>query len=1199
MRENFGSSIRRFRTVFNGDFLYHVRRPLFIVWALIVVFTAWGMSSGVMKIQTGDSTVGGTKAFITSEFAVAQQLAVVTLLFYGFFVAVAAGMTVIQDEQWRLGELIHATSLRSGEYIWAKFMAVLTGCGLIMVLHLIAMVIFNHVLPNSEAHEIRGPLHMHNYLMPAMLFSVPMIVFLAGLSFAVGEWSRRPILVFILPVAIFLIAGFFLWEWSPNWLDPRINDLMMWVDPAGYRWLHETWLKVDRGVSFYNNEPIPLDRGFLISRAVLVGFGFLAVAAARFHFAAALRGVTPRRKSLAIAAQRAEEIAVVRPASTSLASLGMTTTRPGLLAGAWQVARVELTELRSSPGLYLFAPLILLETLGPALIAVGYLDTPVLVTPGTFAVNTMGTLTVCLALLLLFYTVEALERERSTRLAAIAYATPIRSPSLFLGKGLAMLAVGMVIVLAVALAGVIVLAIQRKVGLELRPFLLVWGLLLTPTIIVWIGLVMAVHAITQNRYTTYALCLAVLCFTGYRALTRQINWVGNWPVWGAVRWSDISILEYDRPALILSRSLAVGMAISLVVLTLALFRRREWDPIRTIQRLSPWALFLATLRKIPWMVLPLFAGVWLALAVNWGHDGGAAKKQAKDYWRKNMATYVDAKIPDLAHVDLRLDLFPERSRYHVAGTYDLVNASDQPLDEILVTAGLHWEKLAWTMDDKAATPKNSAGLFVFTPAKGALAPGQKMRIGFEHEGSYPRGISKNGGGQMEFILPSSVVLTSFNPTIVPILGYREDAGIDDENRHDGKEYHDDFYKGQTDSFVGTRAPFTTKIAVTGPADFTINSVGMKTSDTVSSGRRSVVWETDHPVSFFNVIAGRWQVERGEGTAIYYDPIHPYNIGEIRESLDAARKYFSQWFFEYPWGELKLSEFPALATYAQGFPTNITFSEAIGFLTQSSPEVHAAFEITSHEAAHQWWGNILTPGKGPGGNILSEGTAHFSTILLVEQMKGLNARIDFCKRLEANYARDRQTDSERPLVKITGDRPGDTTATYDKGGWVFWMLLNRMGREKALAGMKAFIKAYHGNTDHPVIHDFVATMRPFAADAAEFDAFTHQWFLEVVVPEYRLTEPKKTAQGQEWRAAVKVENIGTGVMPVEVAATRGDRFTKDGTPNPDFNEARATITVGAGESRDVQINCEFEPQQLIVDPDAKVLQLRRKSAVAKF
>ena len=353
------------------------------------------------------------------------------------------------------------------------------------------------------------------------------------------------------------------------------------------------------------------------------------------------------------------------------------------------------------------------------------------------------------------------------------------------------------------------------------------------------------------------------------------------------------------------------------------------------------------------------------------------------------------------------------------------------------------------------------------------------------------------------------------------------------------------------------------------------------------------------MSFFNVIAGRWEVERGEKTAIYYDRRHPYNIAEMRESLDAARKYYSDWFFEYPWRELKLSEFPALATYAQGFPTNITFSEGIGFLTNSSPEIHAAFEITSHEAAHQWWGSILTPGKGPGGNILSEGTAHFSTILLVEQVKGLNARIDFCKRLEASYGRSRQSDSERPLVKITGERPGDTTVTYDKGGWVFWMLLNHMGREKTLAGIKTFIKAYHGSADHPVIQDFLATLRPFAPNTVDFDAFAHQWFFEVVIPEYRLTDAKKTAEGPAWKATVKVENIGAGTMPVEVAATRGERFAKDGTPHRDYQEARASVTLGKGESHEVVITCPFEPEQLVVDPDAKVLQLRRKSAAAKF
>jgi ABC-type transport system involved in multi-copper enzyme maturation permease subunit len=1192
-----GASLRRFRTVFAGDLAYDAHRPLFLIWAVIVALSAWGMSTGTMQIRSGDAAVGGTKAYVTSELAVAMQVSVLTALFYGFFVAVAAGMAVIQDDQWQTGELLHATPLRPGEYIWGKFAAVLAGCAAILIIHLAAMVFFNHVLPNSATKEIRGPLFALNYLRPALLFSVPLLVFMAGLSFAVGEWTRRPVLVFLLPVALLLFSIFFLWEWSPTWLDPRVNDLLMWIDPAGFRWLHETWLKVDRGVDFYNSAPLSPDRGFLLSRTVFLALGLCAAAWSRRHFAATIRGGAARRTVGVIdGAALTQEQPVV--GAVSLPALGMSTQQPRPLATAWQVARIELAELCFSPGLYLFIPVLLLQTIIAALVDVGFLDTYLLMTPGMFAVRSMGTLAFCLCALLLFYMVESLERERSTRLAAIAYSTPMGTASLFLGKSIAMLGLAMAITLAMALAGAIVILYEWKVGLEIRPFLLVWGLLLAPTVVVWTALVMALHTITQNRYTTYALALAVLLFTGYRAATNQINWVGNWPLWRAVHWSDISVLELDRRALVLSRVLAVSTAVFLVVLTLAYFRRREWDATGVLHRLRPATLFRASLKLAPWAVIPLFAGIWLALEVSWGREGGAAKKQEKDYWRKNLATYKDAKVPDFKHVALDLDLFPERSRYHVSGNIDLVNAGDSPLDEVLLTAGPHWEKLAWTMDDAPCSPTNRAGLYVFTPRQ-RLMPGKTVRIGFEHEGTFPRGIGKREEGANEFILPSAVVLTSFRPSIVPVLGYVADAGIDDDNRHDPKEYRDDFYQGQTDSFVGSRAPFTTRIQVTGPADFTINSVGTKTADTVKDGRRRVVWESEHPVSFFNVIAGRWKVERGEGTAVFYDAAHPYNIAEMRESLDAARRYYSEWFYRYPWNELKLSEFPDLASYAQGFPTNITFSEGIGFLTQSSPENHAAFEITGHEAAHQWWGNILTPGKGPGGNVLAEGTSHFSTILLVEQVKGANARIDLCKRIEAKYGNDRQADSERPLVKVTGERPGDTTVIYDKGGWVLWMLLHQMGRDRALAGIQAFFKTYHKNPDHPVLHDLLASMRPFAAHAAAFDSFTHQWFYEVVVPEYRLRSHQKTAKGESWEASVRIENAGTGVMPVEVAATRGQRFAKDGSPSPDYRDARVTIILGQGQAHNVVISCPFEPERIVVDPDAKVLQLRRKSAVANF
>ena len=69
----------------------------------------------------------------------------------------------------------------------------------------------------------------------------------------------------------------------------------MLLDSGGFRWLNETWLKVDRGVKFYDSAAIPADIGFLASRVVFVALGLLAVELSRWHFSARLRGTLSRR----------------------------------------------------------------------------------------------------------------------------------------------------------------------------------------------------------------------------------------------------------------------------------------------------------------------------------------------------------------------------------------------------------------------------------------------------------------------------------------------------------------------------------------------------------------------------------------------------------------------------------------------------------------------------------------------------------------------------------------------------------------------------------------------------------------------------------------------------------------------------------------------------------------------------------------
>lgn len=1208
------------------------RRPLFWICLLLMIFMAWGLSQGHVRIAAGDSSVGGKKAFLTSEFANGQILALVTFLFYGFFLAVAAGLTIISDNEAGVGSVLHATPLRPDEYVRGKFLAVLAGFAVIALVQLAAMMMFNHLLPNAELKEFRGPFQFGNYLRPALYFTLPLLLFIGGICFATGTLTQKPILVFFLPVALILICGFFLWDFSPSWLDPRVNRLLMILDPAGFRWMNETWLKVDRGVDFYNTRPIPTDLTFWLNRLWVVGAGVGAVLLTERRFARTLKGAATGRSMASPARPESAPAPEAAPSGRGLRGLGMEAAPVPFLTGSIAVMRAELQELRNQPGLYLFVPLILIQTLGNAVYNPGAFDTPLLLTSGTLAVSAMNTITLLVTLLLLFYTVESQERERAGGLAPIYRSTPLPTASMLFGKALANSVVGVVVMMATLLGCVVVLLIQGRVPLDPRPFVLVWGVLLVPTFLAWTAFVSATLALVRNRYTTYAVGLGVILLTGWFQMRGKMTWAGNWDFWGAVQWTDMGRFELDAPAILLNRLMVLGLCAFFTVLTVKFHARRELDAVRLGERLSAGVLARQGLRLLPWFVGPVAAIIALHVMVQDGFQGKAAEKRQKDYWRKNLATWRGVPGPVLTSVDLDLQLDPPRRALTVKGVYHLRNDEGKAMRTFALTPGDHFRSIAWTMNDSACTPENRSGLYVFTPPV-ALAPGESLSVGFDCAGTFPDGVTKNGGGSNEFILNSGVVLTSFSPSFVPLIGFSEQIGVTKENSYEAREYPDDFHLGLTKSFVQTNGgiPYHVRATISGPAEYTYNCVGTRIRDEVQGERRTTVWETEHPVAFFNVVAGKWAVKEGKhDTVIYYHPEHAYNIEEMSRTLDAARVHYSEWFAPYPWKTLKLSEFPALARYAQGFPTNITFSESIGFLTKDDPRAAVAFLVTAHEAAHQWWGNILNPGEGPGGNVLSEGMAHFSTGLLYERVRGLRNRIEFFVKIEDRYNENRQADSERPLVRLDETRDGDTTVLYDKGGWVAWMLSNLMGREQALAGMQEFIRRYQSNPDHPVLQDFLTVMRPFAPDSAAFDAFASEWYHQVVVPEYRLTDARRSPAGADssFDVTVTIQNIGTGTMPVDVAATSGKRWPDEKTAKapgpsaespanplveaarsgadlavppagageaPDYRESRTRITLAAGESRTITLHCPFKPEKVLVDPDALVLQLRRKNA----
>ncbi len=1309
----------RVRAVFAQDFRHAGRRPLIWVLVLVLVLLTWGLSTGSARIATGSSDVGGTKAFITSEFAIAQMLSVVIFIFYAFFVAVAAGMAVIQDDELKVGEVLHSTPLRPSEYIWGKFLAVLAAFVLVLGLHLLACMAFYHAPASASVAEFRGPFELMNYLRPALLLGLPGIVFLAGTAFWVGERSRRPILVFVLPVTLLLLCSFFLWFWNPSWLDARINHALMLIDPAGVRWIRETWLSVDRGVDFYNSEPVLYDGAFVASRVALVLIGLLGVVFAKRHFQSTLRGERgpslaslPARSAaapalgtsglgtpalgtsahgtsahgalsgdgaatIAAAAGRpagdssrfgagsssarhaARAVSQARTEARPLAALFMRTEPPTWWEGFVSVARVELRELASQAGLYLFVPLIVLQTLGGALSAVGPFDTAMLSTPGLLASGAMNTLVLLLCLLLLFYNTESLQRERRTGLLPIVDGAGVSTASVLLGKCVANGLVVIVVLAATLLTCLGVLLAQGSVPVSLLPFVQLWGLLL-PTLLLWSAFVTLIYVLVKSRYTTYAIGLAALGASGYAQASGHMNWVGNWYLWGATHWSDLGSFELDGRALLWNRIFVLGLAALCMRLAVRWHARRAGDAAQVVERFAPLRLLRGLAVMLPWMIVPIASGAWLWHLVAQGYQGDVAQKQDKDYWRKNVQTWKDSPVPALADMELFVDLDPSRRWFAVSGSYLLVNRTDLPLATLPISAG-DWvappatrpdvavpllgaapdatpsadtgtatsavaadavvnaadtaatDGPQWTLDGRPIKVKDSAQLWLVQPTE-PLAPGASVRLGFRYAGTFPRGISENGAGASEFILPSGVVLTCFGTSFAPVIGFMEGRGVDKDNASDAREYPEGYRDGVLEPALGYGVPFTTRITLRGPQDYTLNSVGTRTADTVdeATGLRTTEWVSDHPVHFFNIVCGRWAERRGDGTVIYYDPGHPFNIETMGAALDAARRLYSEWFGAYPWQELKLSEFPALAGYAQGFPTNITFSEGIGFLNDDDPRSAAAFAVTAHESAHQWWGNILVPGKAPGGAVLAEGMSHFSALMLLDAVKGERDRLEFAKRLETRYANSRQKDDERSLARVDGSRAGDTSVIYDRGGLVLWMLSRQMGRQEMFAGLRAFIEHWSAGPDHPVMEDLLDSLRPFAADKPAFDAFAASWILGTDVPEYRITDAVRTplpgATGR-WQVTCQLTNAGSGSPTIDVAAVRGTRFPDDDTapgdtktaadPEDDYREVRTAVRLAPGQSGSIVLTCDFEPTEVLVDPDVQVLMLKREAGRSRF
>lgn len=1199
------------------------KKPIHIIMLALFSLMSLGFVLGGVQISAGSSDTGGAKLAINAP---ANLMFAATLLFgmiLPFFVAVICGMPILTDFDRRVNRLVFSTPISMTRYAFSRFLGSIAVLGLILLLWTLVQMGLYELWPIDLTETVRVAFNPVAYLWPLLLVTLPLVVFVGGISMWLGVRTRQPVLVFALPVIVLVSGLFFVWTFSPEWLPLWADRGMMLADPTGIRWLTRTYLEEDRGVAFYNSAWILPDFWFGTSRLTMVLLGLLAVWATGRRLARTEsrdRRIGNAGVLLARAAEGADAIGGARAAVTARAGpTSATVSVPGILGSTWVILRLETRFLLRSPGVWLFGPLILLQIWAATSFRPGTLDTEVLVTTGNAAAGGFNTVTLLLCFLTLFYTVESLVREERCGLSGIFCAAAAPTGAMLAGKALANAALAMMIVFAASLGIALTLLVQGFQSGLWSPFrvsevLLIFGLLLTPTLILWTSFIVFLYAALRNRFVVYGVALGIVIGSGFLTRFGYLNWMSAWHLWSVVRWSELDRLGFMWAPIMVNRAIAILAATFFISLALAIWPRRLPDLRAVIDRIGPRPI-LRGLRfplviAIPVIALAGFAG----LKVRSGYQGKPSVDAAKAYWKRNARTWEDVPSAALDSVTAEVRLFPNRRALEVDATYTIRNPHESPMSEIPLTPGPHMTFTDWTVGGKpvdasaknpsAPSIENRSGLYVVRPEK-PLAKDDSVVVGFRSKGNLPAGWSRLSSGAEEFVLPSGVVLTTFSPSFLPVLGFMDGMGVDEKNRRDAREFPLDYWKTRVDPAFGPAWATNLRLTVEGPADWTLNSIGVVKESTEANGRRRTTWESDHPVRFFNIVGGPLAEAKGESTTVYHDPRTGANVATMVKALDAARAKYSEWFAPYPWKLLRVTEFPGLAGYAQGFPGNISFSEVIGFMTRPNSDdeddVDSAFYIVAHEAGHQWWGNIVTPGKGPGGAVISEGLANFAAAMLMHAEKGEAQRRVLLRRWEKSYIEGRRADSERPINRIDGSRPGDTVVTYDRAGFVFWMLRELMGEDSMLAGMKEFVTKWKdgvpstGGLDFPLVEDFVAALRPHAPDVEAFDAFVDQWIFGSVLPEFTIENLETLQQGEGWTVRGRIENIGTGDANITVrlqGEIPNPASAKDGSKlGPAHRDL--TVRVVAGTPTEFTIVAPFKPVKVLVDPEVMVLQAGRK------
>jgi len=217
-----------------------------------------------------------------------------------------------------------------------------------------------------------------------------------------------------------------------------------------------------------------------------------------------------------------------------------------------------------------------------------------------------------------------------------------------------------------------------------------------------------------------------------------------------------------------------------------------------------------------------------------------------------------------------------------------------------------------------------------------------------------------------------------------------------------------------------------------------------------------------------------------------------NATAVAESAAHAIRYYAERFGPFPYSKLALTQLPGRES--QGWP-GLIFLSSYAFLTpEERRELHMNpsrelidQQIPAHEAAHQWWGDLITWSTYRD-QWFSEGLANYSALMLLQEKNPAAFRQIMEKYRNDLVEKDKDGDMPKDAGPVTlGSRlfssrspQGYEAISYGRGTWLFHMLRSML-QDAARKDPRS------GGADDP----FVRSLRKLCERYQGKDISTHQ------------------------------------------------------------------------------------------------------------